>query len=62
MSSLCPSSGVPSPALPAGALERLEALLSCPADTGRRRVLGLVGAPGAGKSTLAEALDRKSVV
>ncbi|GKQ56556.1 nucleoside/nucleotide kinase family protein [Sphaerotilus sulfidivorans] len=59
MSSLCPSSGVPSPALPAGALERLEALLSCPAGaagTGGRRVLGLVGAPGAGKSTLAEAL------
>ena len=59
MSSLCPSSGVPSPALPAGALERLEALLSCPAGAagaGGRRVLGLVGAPGAGKSTLAEAL------
>jgi pantothenate kinase len=39
-------------ALPTGCLERLQALLA-----GQPRVLlGLVGAPGAGKSTLAEAL------
>ena len=53
------------PALPADALERLEALLAGLADDtpaaegrARRRLLGLVGPPGAGKSTLAEALLR----
>ncbi len=44
----------PLPALPASALERVEALLA----RGGRRLLGLVGAPGAGKSTLALALQR----
>ncbi|HEX3141509.1 MAG TPA: ATP-binding protein, partial [Rhizobacter sp.] len=39
--------------LPAGALERLSAL----AVAGRRCMLGLVGPPGAGKSTLAAALQ-----
>lgn len=38
--------------LPAECRARLEALLA----TGERRLLGLVGAPGAGKSTLAQAL------
>jgi pantothenate kinase len=42
----------PLPAPPAGCLERIDALLA----TRARVVLGLVGAPGAGKSTLAEAL------
>jgi pantothenate kinase len=40
------------PAVPEPALARVRALLA----DGRRRVLGLVGAPGAGKSTLAQAL------
>jgi pantothenate kinase len=42
------------PAVPESALVRVRALL----QDGRRRVLGLVGAPGAGKSTLALALHR----
>lgn len=52
------------PALPADALIRLQALMA----SGQRKVLGLVGAPGAGKSTLAAALlaaigpDRAQVV
>ena len=41
------------PLAPAAALERLSAL----AATGRRFMLGLVGPPGAGKSTLAAALQ-----
>jgi pantothenate kinase len=40
------------PALPAESLARLRALMA----DGRRKLLGLVGAPGAGKSTLAAAL------
>ncbi|MEY4754764.1 MAG: hypothetical protein RJA44_2439 [Pseudomonadota bacterium] len=40
------------PALPPAALTRLQALL----DAGGRRLLGLIGPPGAGKSTLAAAL------
>ena len=40
------------PQLPASALSRVRDLLS----DGRRHILGLVGAPGAGKSTLAAAL------
>jgi pantothenate kinase len=40
------------PTLPAAALQRLQALLASP----QRRLLGLVGPPGAGKSTLAAAL------
>lgn len=40
------------PAVPTHHLARVRALLS----GGRRKLLGLVGAPGAGKSTLAEAL------
>jgi pantothenate kinase len=40
------------PELPASALSRVRDLLS----DGRRHILGLVGAPGAGKSTLAAAL------
>ncbi len=43
-------------ALPATALERLIRLLS----SGRRSVLGLVGPPGGGKSTLADALCEAS--
>ena len=38
--------------LPRAALDRIEALLA----DGRRRILGLAGSPGAGKSTLAEAV------
>lgn len=41
-----------STAIPASFLARIDALLA----SGRRRLLGLVGAPGAGKSTLAQAL------
>ncbi|MEJ8850282.1 nucleoside/nucleotide kinase family protein [Variovorax rhizosphaerae] len=54
----------PLPALPADALARLHALLT----SGQRKLLGLIGAPGAGKSTLAAALleavgaDRAQVV
>ena len=40
------------PSLPADALRRLQALLA----SGQRKLLGLAGAPGAGKSTLAAAL------
>lgn len=40
------------PPLPAGALARARTLV----QPGRRRLLGLVGPPGAGKSTLAEAI------
>jgi len=40
------------PALPPDALARVQALLR----DGRRKLLGLVGAPGSGKSTVAEAL------
>ncbi|WP_213959848.1 MULTISPECIES: nucleoside/nucleotide kinase family protein [unclassified Variovorax] len=39
--------------VPATALERVESLLA----SGRRRLLGLVGAPGSGKSTFAAALQ-----
>ncbi|MFL9665565.1 nucleoside/nucleotide kinase family protein [Variovorax sp. AB1(2024)] len=52
------------PPLPADSAARLQALLA----GGRRKLLGLVGAPGAGKSTLAAALlalvgaDRAQVV
>jgi pantothenate kinase len=42
------------PAVPEPALARVRALL----QDGGRKVLGLVGAPGAGKSTLAQALHR----
>ena len=42
----------PSPSLPAPALARLRSLLA----DGKRHLVGLVGAPGAGKSTLAQAL------
>jgi len=42
----------PSPALPTDALERVRGLLR----DGRRKLLGVVGAPGGGKSTLAAAL------
>ena len=60
------SSSLPSslPPLPADSLDRLQALLA----GGQRKLLGLVGAPGAGKSTLAAALlqavgaDRAQVV
>lgn len=45
---------IPLPPLPPEAQQRLERLLSA----GERRLLGLVGPPGAGKSTLAEALLR----
>ncbi|OYU98463.1 MAG: nucleoside/nucleotide kinase family protein, partial [Burkholderiales bacterium PBB5] len=38
--------------MPLPALQRAQALLA----TGRRQLLGLVGAPGAGKSTLAQLL------
>lgn len=40
--------------LPAGCLARVQALL----EGGGRRLLGIVGPPGAGKSTLAQALHR----
>jgi pantothenate kinase len=43
---------VNAPSLPADFRTRIDALLA----TGERRLLGLVGAPGAGKSTLAQAL------
>jgi len=52
------------PPLPADSAARLQALMA----GGRRKILGLVGAPGAGKSTLAAALlalvgaDRAQVV
>ena len=39
-------------AIPSRYLERLQAMLA----TGSRRMIGLVGAPGAGKSTVAEAM------
>lgn len=42
----------PLPALPPESAARLQALMA----SGQRRLLGLVGAPGAGKSTLAAAL------
>ena len=42
------------PTIPAQYLARVNALLA----DGRRRVIGLVGAPGAGKSTLAASLQR----
>ena len=42
------------PSIPADGLARLQALMA----SGRRKLLGLVGAPGAGKSTLAAALLR----
>jgi pantothenate kinase len=41
------------PALPPAARARVDALLG----TGQRRLLGLVGPPGAGKSTLAQVLQ-----
>jgi pantothenate kinase len=47
-----PNPTSPQPALPADALARLQGLLA----RGRRTLLGLVGPPGAGKSTLAAAL------
>jgi pantothenate kinase len=52
-----------SPVVPQDTLDRVQALIGA----GRRRVLGLVGAPGGGKSTLAQALhevfpDRSVVV
>ncbi|KQU82365.1 fructose transporter [Variovorax sp. Root318D1] len=40
------------PSIPADSLSRLQALMA----GGQRKLLGLVGAPGAGKSTLAQAL------
>jgi pantothenate kinase len=43
---------VTTPPLPRAALDRVERLLA----SGGRRILGLVGPPGGGKSTLAEAL------
>jgi len=52
------------PSIPADGLSRLQALMA----GGQRKLLGLVGAPGAGKSTLALALlqaagaDRAQVV
>ena len=46
------------PPLPANALERVREL----AAAGGRRLLGIVGPPGAGKSTLAEALHRAEPV
>jgi len=42
------------PSIPADGLARLQALMA----SGQRKLLGLVGAPGAGKSTLATALLR----
>jgi putative protein kinase ArgK-like GTPase of G3E family len=42
------------PSVPAHHLARVNALLA----DGRRKLLGLVGAPGSGKSTLAMALQR----
>ena len=42
------------PALPAIHLQRVERLLA----DGQRKLLGLVGPPGAGKSTLARTLQR----
>ena len=47
-----PNPSSPTPAVPAPERARVRALLA----DGRRRLLGLVGAPGAGKSTLAAAL------
>ncbi|MBS0426262.1 MAG: nucleoside/nucleotide kinase family protein [Proteobacteria bacterium] len=44
--------GMPLPPIPSDALARIDALLG----PGRRVLLGLTGPPGAGKSTLAEAL------
>ena len=38
--------------LPPGALQRVQALIA----SGQRKILGIAAAPGAGKSTLAEAL------
>ena len=46
------SNARPLPSLPAPALARLQSLLA----DGKRHLVGLVGAPGAGKSTLAQAL------
>ncbi|ANF57462.1 nucleoside/nucleotide kinase family protein [Halotalea alkalilenta] len=53
----------PAPALPAALIERAAALCT----PGQRRLLGICGAPGAGKSTFAEALlaalgDRAAIV
>ena len=45
-------------ALPAAALARLDALIQQAQASGQRRLLGLVGAPGAGKSTLAAVLHQ----
>lgn len=43
------------PAIPAQYLERIHNL----AQSGRRKILGLVGSPGSGKSTLASALQQQ---
>ncbi|WP_432732021.1 nucleoside/nucleotide kinase family protein [Variovorax sp. W6] len=59
-----PAQSLPLPSLPPESTARLQALMA----SGQRRLLGLVGAPGAGKSTLAAALlqavgaDRAQVV
>jgi pantothenate kinase len=49
------SAPVPAPTLPVEAVARVEALLA----QGRRVLLGIAAGPGAGKSTLAQALQRR---
>lgn len=48
---------MPAP-VPSEARARVEALLAAAREDGRRRVLGIVGGPGAGKSSLAGRLGR----
>ena len=52
---LTPNSAPPQSALPPEAIARIEALLS----SGRRTILGIAAGPGAGKSTLAQALHAR---
>jgi pantothenate kinase len=52
---LTPNSASPQSALPPEAIARIEALLS----SGRRTILGIAAGPGAGKSTLAQALHAR---
>ena len=55
MSGLLP---MPPMSVPAAVLERAQQLLASALQSGQRKLLGIAAAPGAGKSTLASALQR----